>query len=150
MGVMKEKKSEQLRKILNERLRQQGWDSITAFVRGSGIHLSLETVRRAFTDCRYKGLETMSLVSVLGKLGYSPNEIKEMIRKYTADTEVWPLLGSYQVEFSVDEMALIDAYREILSADPNMAKTIADQIDLVGKLAGVDTSYKTDAIRVVG
>ena len=61
-----------LRTLLTIRMIQDGWTNISQFRKGTGVPYSLETIRRAFNECPYKKLDTITLAVIMQHLNYSP------------------------------------------------------------------------------
>lgn len=136
-----------LRKILTDRLRDEGWENIKHFQTATGVPYSLETVRRAFNECDYKRLEASTMAIIMRHLNYEPSEIREMLLTYTDDTEIAALIGGQQATYSTSEIALVEAYREITRRLETGGSLLADQFNLVGRVAGMDVSGLTAIIR---
>ena len=137
----------ELRTIMSQKLRDEGWDNIKQFMVSTKVPFSLETVRRAFNACDYKNLEASTLAIIMKYLNYTPNEIKHLLMTYTSDRDLVELIGDGGHEYTLYEQRLVEAYRAIIKANPSLSAALADQIDLVGRLAGVSTKKYTDALR---
>jgi len=137
----------ELKKKLSRRLIDEGYDSVRGFLHKTKVPYSLETIRRAFNDCDYKNIEVSTLVVVLKYLNYTPNEIKQIVTEYTDDKDLVALIGDTNVEYSMYEQRLVEAYRMIMEADPGIGPVLADQLNLVGRAARVNVSEFTEVLR---
>ncbi len=138
-----------LMQTLNMRLHEEGWRNVSAFRKGTGLPFTLETVRRAFYDCDYKNLETITLAIIMKHLNYSPNEIKTILKKHLGPEDpVLELIGDAPVnKLSTSETKMLAAYRAIVSEQPELSNSLADHLDLLGRIANVATKQNTDALR---
>lgn len=138
-----------LRQTLTIRMVMQGWSNINQFKKGTGVPYSLETVRRAFNECPYKNLDTITLAIIMKHLNYSPKEIKTILGKHLAANDPVLELISDRAEnkLTIGEERLIEAYRTIMDKNPELSNSLADHLDLLGKIANVPTRQATDALR---
>jgi len=137
----------ELKKKLVRRLTDEGYDSVREFLRKTRVPFSLETIRRAFNECDYKNIESSTLAIVLKYLNYTHNEIKHILTEYTDDKELVQLIGDTGEQYDMYEQRLVQAYRVIIKAAPDMGPVLADQLDLIGRVARVDTAGITDILR---
>jgi hypothetical protein len=138
-----------LRQLLTIRMVKEGWSNIRQFERGSGVPYSLETVRRAFNDCPYKNLDTVTLAVIMKHLNYKPKEIKSILSRFLSPNDsVLQLIGDgSRSDFNITEEKLVEVYRAIVGKEPKLSNLLADHLDLLGKVANVATRQKTDALR---
>lgn len=138
-----------LRKLLNFRLLDEGWSNVSQFRKGTGLPYSLETVRRAFNDCPYKNLDTITLAVIMQYLNYSPKEIKTILARHLNPNDpVLKLIGDQtDAKMNIPEENLISIYRAIVAKEPELSNTLADHLDLLGKIANVPTRQNTNALR---
>lgn len=137
---------------LNTRLATEGWENMRQFYMKSGIDkaMSPETVRRAFTHKQEKAMSPVTLATILKYLNYTPVEIKGIFDKFLPGTDMGPLtLGDADIQatMTIEEKALLDVYRRIVAKKPDAASDVASAIDLVAKIAGVQSSDLTDRLR---
>jgi DNA-binding transcriptional MerR regulator len=127
----------------------QGWTNINQFKKATGVPYSLETVRRAFNECPYKNLDTITLAIIMKHLNYSPKEIKTILGKHLDPNDPVLELISDRSEnkLTISEEKLIEAYRAITEKLPELSNSLADHLDLLGKIANVPTRQVTDALR---
>lgn len=134
--------------MMNERLQQQGWETITHFAQKSGIPYTVETVRRAFTDCG-KHLSADTLAIVLRYLNYSRQEIRQILQTYTDDKEIIKLIGigdDNHTELTADQQAWLDIYDKLVKKDPASVAHLAQLMGWVASLIGVEISKETGLI----
>ena len=138
----------ELKKLLNRQLENEGWESLRQFTSGSKIPLSAETIRRAFMAQDYKNMEPMSLAIICRYLNFTPDEIRDMLKTYTNDNVLWPMIGKGDgVRLSVYDQALLGAAKTIAGDDKERMTMLADQFDLMARAVGVDVSEYTRQIR---
>lgn len=141
-------KTNELRTILANRLASQGWQSVKHFYEQSGVPYSRETLRRAFKPCDGVPIEAATFASIMLHLEYTPNEIKTILSMYADNADIVKLIGDqYGPIYTHAEQALINALRSITKINPTLTYNLADQVDLIGRLAGVDTRPQTDLLR---
>ena len=82
-------------------------------------------------------------------LNYSPKEIKTILARYLDPKDpVLKLIGDRtENKLSIGEEKLIAAYRSIMEKQPELSNSLADHLDLLGKIANVATRQNTDALR---
>ena len=115
----------------------------------TGVPYSLETVRRAFNDCDYKNLDTITLAIIMHHLNYAPKEIKAILAKHLDPNDpVLQLIGDRaENKLNISEEKLVEVYRAIIEERPELSNSLADHLDLLGKIANVATKKNTDALR---
>jgi hypothetical protein len=142
-----------LRKLLTIRMTEENWPNIRAFCRGTNVPFSLETVRRAFNECPYKNLDTITLAIIMKHLNYSPKEIKTILTEHLSVEDrvtktVLELIGDGDVrELNSPEKNLIELYRKLITADPGLSNKLADLLDMLAKGTKVKASQYTAALR---
>lgn len=125
----------QLYKIMHDKMLEQGWENVRRFTEASGVPFSLETTRRLFNECTYKGIAPATIAIIARYLGFSTAEIRNLLREYTTDEEIWPMIGVDDGKLSKDEEHWLQLYHE-LSANPDLYQAVITQIDSACKLAG--------------
>jgi hypothetical protein len=82
-------------------------------------------------------------------LNYSPKEIKKILTKYLSPNDsVLQVIGdSTGSNLNITEEKLIETYRSIVGKEPQLSNSLADHLDLLGKIANVPTRQNTDALR---
>ena len=143
------KKAAALKKLLSDRMSDEGFQNIRQFHMESRIPLSQETIRRAFSDTDYyKAMETSTLIIICVHLGYKPDEIREILVNYTDDKYFHKLIGKQPKEvLSTFDDALLKATTEIVKGNPSAPKLVADMLDFVAATSSVDVTIHTDKIR---
>ncbi|MGO9017760.1 MAG: hypothetical protein ACLQVJ_05335 [Syntrophobacteraceae bacterium] len=151
MAVDKEakRKATELKNLLFDRMVSEGYENVRKFHIESRIPLSPETVRRALSDVDYyKAMETSTLIIVCVHLNFKADEIREILVNYTDDKYFHKLIGKQPKEaLSVYDEAIVKAVSEIVKANPEAPKLVADMLDFVAKGSGVDISEYSDKIR---
>jgi hypothetical protein len=144
------KKDEELRAILTLKMAREGWENPRQFHLGSGVasKFSIETTRRAFNPCDYKSMEPSTLLIILKYLNFSANEIRDILKNFTSDKEIWPLLGDGTTALTTQEEAMVEIFRMIRAAKPEMLPNIADNLDLMAMAAGIEFKALTNRLRV--
>jgi hypothetical protein len=144
------KKDEQLRAMLVHKMASEGWENPRQFHLGSGVarKFSIETTRRAFNPCDYKTMEPSTLLVICKYLNFSANEIKGILKNFTDDQELWPLLGDGATALTTQEEAIVEVFRLIRAAKPEILPNIADMLDLMAMTAGVECKTLTNRLRV--
>lgn len=139
----------ELRKILCERLQSEGWTNVGKFKKGTGIPYSVETVRRVFIECDNKVIKTKTLAVIMLHLKYSPDEIRSILTEHLDPND--PVLqiigGGPTIKLNITEEKLITVYRAIVGKQSDLSNLLADHLDLLGKIAGVQTKHNTNALR---
>lgn len=139
----------ELRQLLNDRLLSEGWANLGRFKKGTGMPYSLETIRRVFNECDNKIIKTKTLAVTMLHLKYSPDEIRSILTQYLDPND--PVLkiigGGTAIELSNTEEKLITVYRSIVRKQPELSNSLADHLDLLGKIADVPTKQYTNALR---
>lgn len=130
-------------KILLKRLKRD-YGNLAEFMRRSGIPLVPETVRKAI----YANLpvEIPSLIIICKYLGFSANEIKEIIKK-AGDKEYHILIGNQKINLTGQEKAIIEAVNKIKTKNPLMLNIIADYFELIGKSLHINLSKELQKIK---
>jgi len=141
--TQKKKVDKELYEVLHNKMLESGWDSVRSFTNGSKVPFSVETTRRIFNECDYKGLAPTTVAIVAKYLGFTTNEIRDLLRDYTTDRDLWPLIGDSTTRLSTEEEAMVTIYNAIKDKKPELVTTIAEQIQTLCKLAGVDVSEQT-------
>lgn len=131
-------KKKELLKIMNELLRAEGWTSVLSFTRSSGVPYTVETTRRAFTDVPDKNLAPATLAIILKYLNRSPQEIRNILKTYADDKDLWPMIGEEEDKNTVSEQAILSACRAILTAKPDLQNQLANALETLSMAAGVD------------
>ena len=144
------KKEEILRAMLVKKMATEGWENPRQFHLGSGVatEFSIETTRRAFNPCDYKTMEPATLLTICKYLNFSANEIKDILKTYTDDKAIWPLLGDSSESLTTQEEAIVEVFRMIRAAKPEILPNIADMLDLMAMTAGVECKALTNRLRV--
>lgn len=137
----------ELKKKLSRRLEDEGYASIRDFGAKSKVPFSVETLRRAFNECDHKALEVSTLAVVLKYLNYTANEIKHILTEYTDDTDLVALIGDTNVEYTIQEQGLVEAYRAITREDSSASEVVAGLMELVGKSVRVNVAKHTIPLR---
>lgn len=122
------KSSAEFRGKMAKKMRTEGWDNIKQFMISTRVPFSLETVRRAFNTCDYKNIEVSTLAIIMKHLNFTPNEIRAMLTKCIGDNNIVSLIGDSNVDYTIQEQRLVEAYRMIVSKNPKLSGPIADQI----------------------
>lgn len=132
----------ELIKITNNRLRDQGWENVTQFTRDSNIGYTLETVRRAFSPLSDKVISPDVLATVLFKLNYTAAEVKELLETYTDQSKkdrcLWPRIAENGLELNSDQEAILRATDKLMTAGPALRTKIAESLSLLAFASGVD------------
>jgi len=70
-------------------------------------------------------------------LNYSPNEIKTILKKHLGPEDpVLELIGDATVnKLSASETKMLAAYRAIVAEQPELSNSLADHLDLLGRIA---------------
>ena len=90
----------------------------------------------------------MSLAVICRYLNFTPDEIRDLLKTYTNDTVLWPMIGKGDgVRLSVYDQALLAAAKTIAGDDKERMTILADQFDLMARAVGVDVSEYTRQIR---
>jgi len=119
---------------------QENFSDLADFVKRSGLPLTFETARRAIYEDKAVSIPTLIILTKY--LGFTPSEINKILIE-AGDKDFSALIGTGEgSDLSVQEKALVDAYRQIKSRD-----TVADQLDLVAKAEGVDISVQVMKLR---
>jgi hypothetical protein len=141
MAYRDSKKNEMFR-LLEHRMQEQGWSNITHFTHGSKIPYSVETVRRAFSDQGRRQLSSDTLAILCRYLGMNKQEIREFLKTYTDDNELWKLIGDEGegIQLDIDEQAFLDIFRKIKSQRADVSDLIADNLSFLAKSIGIDIS----------
>ena len=144
------KKDEQLRAKLIFKLASEGWENPRQFHLGSGVarKFSIETTRRAFNPCDYKSMEPATLLVICKYLNFTPNEIRDILKDFTDDKEIWPLIGEGGATLTPQEEAVVEVFRMIRVAKPELLPNLADMLDLLALPAGIDCKALTNRLRV--
>lgn len=131
-------------KMMNDRLHQEGWETVTQFTAKSKIPYTVETVRRAFTDCGHKQLSADTLAIILRYLSCSRQEIRQILKTYTDDKEIIELIGDDgSQELTPDQQAWLDIYNKLYAQNPSFATQLAQPLEWIASLASVDISKET-------
>lgn len=132
-------KDKKLYRVLTDRMKAQGWDNNTHFARSSGIPYSRETTSRAFEKHATREIANDTLATILKYLNYTPAEIKEILKKYTDDTQIWPMIQIDGPELSNKEQAFLAMIREL--SEPVYVDFLANQFEVLGKAAGKEKVF---------
>lgn len=101
-----------------------------------------------FKDCgdsKRPGADTLAVI--LRHLNYSRDEIRDILKTYTDDDEVWRLLPSDGANvLTADEEAALDVYKMIRESQPRLIPQLFEQVKLLAKLSGVDVSASADLL----
>lgn len=125
----------ELYKVMYDKLIEQGWENVRRFTDASGVPYSLETTRRLFNECTYKGIAPATIAVIARYLGFTPTEIRGLLKEYTTDEEIWPMIGVGENQLSKDEEYWVQLYHE-LSESAGLYQAVIAQIDSAFKLAG--------------
>lgn len=138
-------KDKKLYRILTDRMKAQGWDNNTHFARASGVPYSRETTSRAFEKHPTREIANDTLATVLKFLNYTPVEIREILKKYTDDQEIWPMIQTDGPELSNREQAFLEMIREL--GEPAYVDFLASQFEVLGKAAGKNFSRQLAIVK---
>lgn len=139
-------KDKKLYKILTDRLHSQGWDNNTHFARSSGIPYTRETTSRAFEKHSSRHIANDTLATVLKFLNYKPMEIKEFLKEYTDDNEIWPMIQIDGPELTKQEEAILDMTRQLGNEQAYLGY-LANQFEMLAKAAGLDFTNQIAILR---
>lgn len=142
------KKEQSLRNLLLDRMAAEGWENVRQFTLGSKVPFSIETTRRAFVDVEHKNMAPLTLAIILKYLSYKPAEIVEILKTYTDDQDLWPMIDVKSTKLTPAEDALLAAYHVLVSADPGMSDRVADQLDLLAMAASTTVVEHTKQLRM--
>jgi hypothetical protein len=129
--------------ILNKRLRDEGYENNTHFARASGIPYSRETTSRAFEPHPTRDISNDTLLIILKYLNFSKKEMVEILKNYTDDKDLWPLITEGS-NLTRAEEALVTIVRALR---PEHLDMLANQLELLGAAAQKDFSEPLEAIR---
>lgn len=144
MGTTQEKK---LCDIMKDRMSVEGWDTIRRFTEGSKVPFSLETTRRIFNEKEYESVAPTTIAIVARYLGFKPNEIRDLLKKYTDDKDLWPMLGDSEGRITEDEQAIVDCYKKITEAKSGIGEVLVRQLEFVAMIAGVDITAEVHRLK---
>ena len=131
-------KNKKLYGLLGDRLKAQGWDNNTHFARGSGVPYSRETTSRAFEKHPTREIANDTLATILKFLNYTPTEIKEILKTYTDDKEIWPIIQTDGPALTKKEEAILAMVRQL--DEPAYLEFLSNQFEMLGKAIGKDFS----------
>lgn len=142
-----------MHKILSDRMEKEGWPNVKQFVDRSGIYpgLSHGTVRRVLTE-HPKKPEPLTVAIVCRYLGMSRKAISDILKEYMSDHPntqniVWLIGDGTEDNLTVAEKSTIEAIKIITDANPTLAWSIAEHLDLLATAAGVDVQDLTKKLR---
>lgn len=155
-GIMKATTSRQrhLKGILSKRMESLGYRSQREFwmnaIRTEGLELTQETVRRAMNPGEDFRLEPWTYAQIMRSLRYTPPEIAALLKDYTDDHQLWPMLSQEQPEYSADEVALVNAFRALKKGEGPVMTLLAMALEQVGTASGVNMADHAMRIRHSG
>ncbi len=132
-----------LYEILHKKLIEGGWENIRRFTDGSKVPFSVETTRRLFSECSYKGVAPATIAIVAKYLGFSANEIRDLLREYTTDRDLWPLIGDSTNRLTKEEEATIALTNRLKEQNIDAYDSVLSHIETVGKMVGINVDEVT-------
>jgi hypothetical protein len=136
-----------LYEIMWKKMQQQGWQTIRHFTEGSHVPFSVETTRRMFSKCDYKNIAPATVAIIAKYLGFTPQEIRDLLREYTNDKDLWPLIGEGSNALSPEEEAVLSVYRKVVECDPSMREHMASSASLYASSCNIDLSYEIGMLK---
>lgn len=136
----------ELKKMLRDRLDSEGWDNVRAFCKQTKIPISSETVRRALHD-EYTSLEPASMAIICRYLRFTNAEIRDILKTYTSDRDLWRMISDDPEHLSIYEVAVAKAYRKIVGARGEFIGKIAYYLEVIGEAAAVDIKQEIGLLR---
>ena len=120
--------------IMRKRLRDQGWEHNTHFARQSGVPYSRETTDRAFKAHPTRHISNDTLSVILKYLNFSTTEIRDILRGYTDDIEIWPMINVDGPNLSKIEEAIIRMVRQL--NEPVYLEFLSNEFEMLARAAG--------------
>jgi hypothetical protein len=146
--MYKEGKKKELFKKLNKKMEDQGWDNITHFTLTSKVPYSIETVRRGLSDCGHRQLGAETLAVICRYMGYDRAEIRDILKEYTDDNEIWRLIGDDKGdELTSDEWAVVEALRKLKTKNEDVYSMIGENLGFIAKTLGIQIDRELSMLK---
>jgi hypothetical protein len=131
---------------LHEKLTERGYSNMADFLRSSGLikYMSFETLRRVFND-HERLVAPLTMVLVMRFLEFPHERILE-VSEAMGGSGLNLLIEKHQKP-ELWETGLIGAVRALRNGNPDAIKHIADLLETVGRVSGVDVSSHTSKMR---
>lgn len=123
---------------------KNGWGTPTEFRRQTQAPVANYTIMRLL-DNSGDAVAAQTVILVAFFAGFSMPEIADLLKQMGDKT--WPRILAGSTAPTIREKALLDAAQKITKKDPSMWGTIASNLELIARAAGVDVS---DEIKKLG
>jgi len=107
----------------------------------------VETVRRAMNECEYKGIAPHTLAIIAHFLGFTPNEIRDLLKTHTGDEVLWKLIGDHTSALSPDEESIVEIFRQIKGSGSAALAQLVSHLSLIGSAFKIDLDANLAKIR---
>lgn len=142
-------RAKKLLKYLNEKLRDEGWETPFEFQQKSRVPFSPETIRKVFGGSKTKATEPTTIALVLQHLNVPPHEIRRVLRELTDDQYLWKLMpeepGAVANTLTPAEEAWVGIYRKI-SVKPEALQAHLKALPVTALAAGADISSELEVL----
>jgi hypothetical protein len=138
MARKAEQVDKELYNILHSKMIASGWKTVRSFTAGSRVPCSIETVRRAMNECEYKGIAPNTIAVIAHHLGFTPNEIQNILKTYTGDDVLWKLIGDHASALTPDEESVVEIFRQIKAAGNDVLAQFISHLELIGNAFKID------------
>ena len=133
--------------MLTKKMRQQGWETVEQFYHNSSVNqvVSRETCRQLILQQK-KVIEPI-FIKIAEALGFSPNEIKNLLHEY-GYTDFVHLIGDHQgIKLSADEAAFLSVYRKLLRGKPAVFASLLNVCESLCCAADIECSEELGTLR---
>ena len=126
--------------ILTRKMNQQGWETVEQFYQNSMVNqvVSRETCRQLILHEK-KVIEPI-FIKIAEALGFSPNEIRDVLREY-GYTDFVHLIGDHKgVVLTPGEEAFLSLYRNLARRKPAATGSLMSLMKSLCSLADIEPS----------
>ncbi len=133
--------------VLTRKMNRQGWETVEQFYHNSTVKevASRETVRQLILHQK-KVIEPI-FIKIAEALGFTPNEIKELLVAFDY-TDFVNLIGDHQgVRLRDDEEVYLSFFRKLKGARPENIEALFSILESLCGVAGIDCGEEISMLK---
>ncbi len=132
---------------LTKKMHQQGWETVEQFYQNSSVKqvVSRETCRQLILHQK-KVIEPI-FIKIVESLGFTPNEIKKLLREY-GYTDFVHLIGDHQgTKLTDEEYAFLSLLRKLRRGNSSVHSSMISIFESLCCVANIQCSEEIDTLK---
>jgi len=132
--------------MLTRKMKQQGWETVEQFYQNSSVKevVSRETCRQLILHQK-KVVEPI-FIKIAEALGFTPNEIKDVLREYGYADFVHLIGDHHGIKLTGEEEAFLSLFRKLQRSKPAVVKSLLNIFESLCSVADIECSEEIDRL----